>query len=117
LNPNSHGGAKILEIFFPGGGDKRGITGERRFGILLATLIGGDIAVIQETPYLIINILLVECVTDKHYGMVGKGIGPNISHQHNSAWLCRQETFWTDADYREYLYLMAEWYNCCGTQI
>ena len=44
-------------------------------------------------------------------------VAPGIPHHITQRGNRRQETFWNDADYREYLYLMAEWCNRCKVQI
>ncbi len=42
---------------------------------------------------------------------------PGIPHHITQRGNRRMETFFSEADYREYLYLMAEWCNRCRVQV
>ena len=44
-------------------------------------------------------------------------VAPGIPHHITQRGNRRMETFFSDADYREYLYLMAEWCNRCKVEV
>ena len=44
-------------------------------------------------------------------------VAPGIPHYITQRSNRHLETFWADANYREYLYLMAKWCNRCKVQI
>ena len=48
---------------------------------------------------------------------IARIVAPGIPHHITQRGNRRLETFWEAADYREYLYLMAEWCNRCKVQI
>ena len=48
---------------------------------------------------------------------IARVVVPGIPHHITQRGNRRQETFFSEADYREYLYLMAEWCNRCEVQI
>ena len=48
---------------------------------------------------------------------IARVVAPNIPHHIIQRGNRRMDTFFSEADYREYLYLMAEWCNRCKVQI
>jgi len=48
---------------------------------------------------------------------IARVVAPGIPHHITQRGNRRMETFFQDADYREYLYLMAEWCNRCKVQV
>ncbi len=48
---------------------------------------------------------------------IARVVVPDILHHITQRGNRRMETFFADADYREYLYLMTEWCNRCGVQV
>ena len=48
---------------------------------------------------------------------IARVVAPSIPHHITQRGNRRMETFFSEADYREYLYLMAEWCNRCKVQV
>ncbi len=48
---------------------------------------------------------------------IARVVVPNIPHHITQRGNRRMDTFFSEADYREYLYLMAEWCNRCKVQV
>ena len=48
---------------------------------------------------------------------IARVVVPDIPHHITQRGNRRMETFFSESDYREYLYLMAEWCNRCKVQI
>ena len=48
---------------------------------------------------------------------IARVVAPGIPHHITQRGNRRMDTFFSDADYREYLYLMAEWCNRCKVEI